>query len=506
MRSWRSRWLLAFSAFSSLLLFSGCMELSSRQDYGATEIRKDYRAIQISPHDYETIEHRQAGPAANEAAPPLDGLAPAEIPIDLPTVLRLAGTDALEVRLAGERVNEARGRTLAADMQFLPSISPAFVNRWHNGRAQTVQGTFIEVDKQSSLQGVGAAADWRLGESVFQSLAARKRQEASENNARATADDSRIRAANAFFNLVLARADLAIVDDRLKQADETVRLTEELQKGGAALLSEVRRSQATRAEIKQRRAGAKERVRTASLNLTEALHIDPLVTLTPQQEPQDMVALIPAEKTLPDLVSDAISRRPELSESRAFWNALDKERRASLIAPLIPTIHADAFGGSLGRHPSDAHGTADYTLGLQWKIGVGGIGDVSRTRIAEAQQRQEEIRFARVADRVAREVVENKTHLETTREQIDLSKEEIAAADEALRLSSERLKAGSALTIEVLAAEDALFGAKSRAAQSVTEFNKAQYGLLRSIGGFRASDDTVGNQDVTAPARSEPKP
>jgi outer membrane protein TolC len=473
-----------------VLFISGCMELSSPEGRDIPAIRDSYRPVNASL----IAETRRADTRRSNPAPAIDESVPSEVrkpeelPIDLPTVLRLAGGDALEVRLANERVAEARARTLAADMQFLPSIQPNFVNRWHSGRTQAVNGPFLDVDKQNSQLGVSAYGEWRIGESLFQSLAARKRAEAREEGLRAAKDDAVLGAANAFFNLVQARTDQAIVEDRLKQADETVRLNEDFQKAGKGLLSEVKRAQAARAEIKARLSAAKEKVRVASLNLTDVLHIDPLVTLVPQQGAQDLVTLVSPEKDIADLVSDAISRRPELAESRAFWKALDRERRAALIAPLIPTIRGESFDGGFGGHPSSLHRSEDYVIGLQWKVGSGGIGDVARIHIAEAQQRQEGIRFLKIADVVVRQVVENQTHVNTTREQIDFAKEEVAAAEESLRLSNDRLRGGSALTIEVLNAEDALFAAKSRAAQEVTEFNKAQYGLLRSIGGFRESD------------------
>ena len=451
-----------------------CMNVHAEDDEGRAhvpDIGDSYRRVEISPNP------RMGRGGIGR---------PEEIPIDLPTVLRLAGADALDVQFARERLREAKGQRLGADMQFLPTITPTFDNRWIFGRVQATQGNFQNVThKQSTLEGVDAALDERLGENVYAALAARKRVEANEAGLRAVTDTAKIQAVTAYFNLVLARANQAIAEDRLRQADETIRMAQELQKGGAGLMSEVKRAQAARAQVQQQVAGAKESVRLSSLILTGQLHIDPLVTLVPQQQPQDMIALVPREKEITELVSEAVDRRPELAESRAFWRALDREKQASIIAPLIPTIQADAFHGQFGPHPDDGGHAHDYYVGLQWKIGLGGIGDVSRTQVADARLKEEAVRFARVADTVVQEVVANNIHIDTAREQIELSKDEVAAADEALRLSNERLKNGAALTIEVLAAEDALFGAKLRAAQNIAEFNKGQYGLLRSIGGFR---------------------
>ena len=422
---------------------------------------------------------------------------PEEFPIDLPMVLRLAGLNALDVRIAAERVNEARAQRLSADMQFLPAIRPAFENRWAYGRVQGTTGAFAQAhNKTSALEGVEASLDLHIGESLFASLAARRRVTASEAGLRAISDSAQLDAVTAYFSLVLARADQAIVEDRLKQADETIRLSQELLKGGTGLLSEVKRSEAARAEVEQRLAAAKEFVRNSSLALTDVLHIDPLVTLVPLQQPQEVLTLVPPERSLYDLVSDAVAYRPELAESRALWGALGREKTASIFGPLIPTVRADAAVASFGPHPDQGERAHDYFVGIGWKIGAGGIGDVSRLRIAESRVRQEAVRFAKIADQVMREVVTNQTHVESEKIQLELAKKEIAAAEEALRLSQERFKGGTALTLEVLSAEDVLFLAKSRAAQDIAEVNKGEYGLLRSIGGFQGLERSERTMEI----------
>src|SRR5579862_230054 len=163
----------------SLLSLSGCMELGSFEERAVSE-RSTYRRIDLDPRTYasprgEVVE--ESGGTGKKAAGgevAAEIPKPEELPIDLPTVLRLAGTDSLEVRLADERLNEARARILAADMQFLPSITPVFGNNWHRGRLQDTGGAFLDVDKQNSLVASGVNADLHIGESVFASLAARR--------------------------------------------------------------------------------------------------------------------------------------------------------------------------------------------------------------------------------------------------------------------------------------------------------------------------------------------
>lgn len=476
----------------AVLACAGCSALREPQYPEAMKPRGGYPRLASSPaENAPPVGTRGATARAGDLISSASAAA-AEMPVDLPTVLRLAGTDALEIQLASQRLAEAEARRLAVNYQFLPTIQPGIGARWHDGRTQAVDGSFLNVDKQSAQAGVSLSAEWRLGELVFQALAARRRVAAGRAGVLATRDEARLQAVAAFFNLVEARADQAIVEDRIKQADETVRITQAQADVGAGLLSEVRRAQAARAEVRQRLAVAKERVRLASLELTTALNIDPMVRLSPRQEPQDLVVLVPADKKLADLVDAALASRPELEESRARWAALDDERKAALLGPLVPAVRADLFSGTFGPSLGNAESSSDYGLGLQWNIGRGGVGDVSRIRLARAQQEQESIHFEQLLDAVAREVITQQTRVETTRDEIELSKEEIRAAEETLRLTRERMKSGAVLTIEVLNAEDLVFSAKLHAAQQVSEFNKAQYGLLRSIGGFHGLEPAVG--------------
>jgi outer membrane protein TolC len=411
---------------------------------------------------------------------------PAELPIDLPTVLRLAGVSVLDVKFAQEQLREARGRRLEADMSFLPTIRPLTQLHWDYGQVQDTGGTFqIAHDDQSALEAINATLDLHLGESIYASLAARRRVTASEAGVRTSIETASLQSSSAFFNLVLARAEKAIVEERIKEGEETVRVTQEFLNSGTGLLAEVRRAEASLAGVEQRLETAKENLRTTSLALTTVLHIDPLVVLDPQQQPEELIRMVPAAAKLPELVEESIRLRPELAQSRALFAALGKERAASVWGPAVPRLLAEATTGIFGPHPDQYQGTHEYLARLEWVIGQGGIGDVARIRISEARLREEGVRFDKIADQVMADVVNAFARVEAAGAQIELSKKEITAATETLRLENERLKNGTAITLEVITAEDALFAARERMAQYITEFNKAQYALFCAIGGFQ---------------------
>src|SRR4051794_22506472 len=70
-------------------------------------------------------------------------------PIDLATTMKLAGARNLDVKIARERLAEARATREAATWAFLPTLSPGVSYRRHDGLIQTVEGRMIETEKDS---------------------------------------------------------------------------------------------------------------------------------------------------------------------------------------------------------------------------------------------------------------------------------------------------------------------------------------------------------------------
>ena len=65
---------------------------------------------------------------------------------------------------------------------------------------------------------------------------------------------------------------------------------------------------------------------------------------------------------------------------------------------------------------------------------------------------------------------------------IGLARQQVTAAEEALRLSELNLRAGTATTLDVLQAQDAATQARLRHAEAVIRYNQSQVNLLAAIG------------------------
>ena len=88
-------------------------------------------------------------------------------PIDLPTALKLAGAQNLDVQLARERLREAQANHDAALYNFFPWLSPGVAFKRHEGRLQDVGGTVLDTTKQNYTLGLNVEARQELGETWF---------------------------------------------------------------------------------------------------------------------------------------------------------------------------------------------------------------------------------------------------------------------------------------------------------------------------------------------------
>jgi outer membrane protein TolC len=425
-----------------------------------------------------------AGLMAEESAPVVsrDGS------IDLPTALRLAGANNLDVQLAREKVNEARAAEDGAKAKFLPWITPAIVIRRHENNIQAVNGPILDANKQSLAAGVSLNAQLDLGETYYQNLAARQVTRAHEAALAGKQREATLRAATAYFELARVRAAL---EAAVEAARVTRRHAEQIAAtadAGLAFQGDAARVRGARerADLVVERLRAEQRI--AGARLAEVLRLDPTVELTPADADLAPLALLAEGTELGALVATALAKRPELDEATARREVARVARRGADVGPLMPTIGAQAAFGGLGGGPSgssvtrDFDSSSDYSFGLSWRIGPGGLFDRNRQRETLAREKQVELELERIRDAVRRQVVEQHTRWRSLSVQVELARKALAAADQTARLSRQRRETGVSVVLEDLQAEEELSRARRDFVATVAEYNLAQYALRFAAG------------------------
>jgi len=417
-----------------------------------------------------------------------DQAAPTGGTIDLPTALRLVGASNLDVDLAREKVAEAQAAHDSARARFFPWITPALALRRHAGNSQAVNGPIIDADKQSLALGFALNSQLDLGETYFQSLVAQQLVRSSEIAVAGRQRETAFRAATGYFDLSRARAGVIAAEEAARIAARHADQIAATSTAGLTFKGDATRLRAARerAELTLLRAQTEQRV--AAVRLSEILRLDPTIELAPIDADLAPIALTERTDDLATLIARALARRPELDEAAIRLEIARTHRRAATQAPLIPTVGAQVALGGLGGGAGssslrrDFDVSNDYSFGVSWRIGPGGLFDHNRQRETASREKQIGLEQEKIRDLIRRQVVEQHTRLRSLTAQIELARKTLDSSDQTTKLSRQRREAGVGAALEDLQAEEELARARRDYLATVVDYNHAQYALKFIVG------------------------
>ncbi|MCI0538177.1 MAG: TolC family protein [Verrucomicrobiales bacterium] len=414
--------------------------------------------------------------------------------IDLATTLRLAGAQHLDIQIARERLLEARANHESTLWQFFPWLSPGLTYRRHDNLTQDVIGNIIDVHKESYTIGPTISAQLEVGDAIYRNLAARQLVNAADYALESQQQDSLLAASQAYFDLVKAHAAVVVANEAVRISTNYLEQVQRAAEAGIAFRGDVLRVevQSERNRITARQAQEQERV--ASARLVQVLHLETNLELVANEKELIPLSLVPTNTPVQSLVSEALSRRPELKQNRALAEAARTAKNGALYGPLIPSVGAQVFVGGLGGGRDGVGRTfgesEDYQVMLGWRIGPGGVFDRSRIRASEARLRIAQITGQKLLDEITRQVIEHHTRSQSLADQLGTAQRAAQAAEEALRLSEERKQFAVGNVLETILAEQELTRARLDLSNAIAEYNKAQYSLLKALGSMSGPPET----------------
>jgi outer membrane protein TolC len=296
------------------------------------------------------------------------------------------------------------------------------------------------------------------------------------------------RAAIAYFDLARARAGVIAAEEAAKISGRHAEQIAATAAAGITFQGDAARVRAARERAELTLVRLRTEQRIAAARLAELLHMDPSIELTPVDADLVPLTLATADDDLGVLISRALGARPEIDEAAVRVQVAQTNRRGATYGPLIPTLGAQAAIGGLGGGPAGSRITRDfdtsndYTFGVSWRVGPGGLLDRNRQREAASREKQVELELEKIRDVVRRQVVEQHARLRSFAAQIDLAKKTLEASDQTARLSRQRRETGVSAVLEDLQAEEELARARRDYLSTVADYNQAQYALRFATG------------------------
>ncbi len=448
---------------------------------------------------------QETPPDMKATATPLPELTEVDkaLPINLPTALQLAQTNALDISVASERIRIASAQLQRANVLWLPTVLVGTDYFRHDGQIQDVAGKVFGVSKSTFMVGATPNAIFALTDAIFAPLAARQVVRARQADVQTASNDTMLAVAEAYFNVQQARGEVAGALDVVRRAEELSRRAKELSAGLVPPVEEVR----ARTELFRRRQILnvnEARWRTASAELVRILRLDPSLVVRPIDPPHLTITLLPLDRPVDDLIPIGLTNRPELASQQALVQAALARLRQERIRPLIPsvllrggatnpagTLAGGLFGGGINSNIKDFSARSDFDIQVLWELQNLGIGNRARIRENEAERRTALLELFRAQDRVAAEVVQAFALAQAAASRLSDAENELKDAidsyDKNLAGVGQTKSAGGLVILvirpqEVVAAIQALGQAYFDYYSTVADYNRAQFRLYRALG------------------------
>lgn len=423
--------------------------------------------------------------------------------VSLRDILRAALTGNLDVQdnHASTQIQKYSYRQSLA--KFLPDTVAGYSLIGVHGDIKTPGGLFggsggvqtLKIDSPFTIANAGFRYRAYQGGSVlFGSIQSKHQLRAARKQLEGTVNDTLLAAARNYYNLLLNEALLQIRIKAVERSEEQVNQNTQLEANGLATYLDVLQARTQLARDRQALLTQQSARRVAAIQLAHTLNVSLGQDLIPAGRLVQKQRLISRDLLINELLTYAVDNRPELKQ----FEELRKAAKAQIpiaAAPLHPKVNLNGDIYGIGTTLNNLGALFVLNFGVNWTLGNLGLSDTANIQAARWQARQALIRankqFVDVFDQVRTSYADTLT----AEQKIEQTNEQVASAQEELRLARLRLDTGLGTNLDVLTAQRDLTQAYIDQADAVINFNLTQVQLLRDIGLISVDTLTSGTKN-----------
>jgi len=417
--------------------------------------------------------------------------------LTLERCLELAAQQNLVYRQAVAQAEIARGSYVGSFANILPSASA------RAGKGQSTLGS----GQAGVIGGVPQVAftQFEMGGSISQSLIdleriyafrqSRRSWRAAQAGLEATAQDIALDVAGRYFLVVTSERNVGLRRETLQLSEDQLRRTQALFDLGAVTKADVLESRVAASRAKRDLIDAENQQVVARGRLNLSIGLPQETAIAVEHETFELPGELPA----PDAaLADARANRPDLRQLELEREAARLGRRSawwavwpSLGGSLSYSKGTDRWQDTFDFHDLKGDGSRwSYEIGLTIPI-FDGLLTKGRKIRAAGEQRLAEESLAQKELEVGLEVRESLLDLERAKATLEVSLEEVASAEENLRLREAMYDQGAATILELISARVDLTTARAAEITNETALQLAWYDYLRATGTrlFKGLDD-----------------
>jgi len=294
-----------------------------------------------------------------------------------------------------------------------------------------------------------------------------------------------------YYNLQQADGQVAISEAAVKNAGQSLKDAEALERAGVGTRFAVLQAQVNSANEQQRLNEAKRDQLIRRRQLAEILNISQSVELIAADSVEQAGSW---KLSLEESIVMAFKNRAEL-EQLLVQRAVSEQQRRSIVAGRKPQLSVFGNYNVLGSDPDQgdyfaSRGWADgYSFGarLTWNFFDGGAAQ-ARAKQREFDVSIAEARFAQQRNQIRREVEQAYFELESSFASIETAETGVLQAREALRLARLRFQAGVGTQTDVIQAETDLTRSERNRLLAIIGYNRALSSLQRAVTNIPGGD------------------
>jgi outer membrane protein TolC len=344
------------------------------------------------------------------------------------------------------------------------------------------QGSFTRNDSEVSFGGEEDSTvilplnDWSYRVTLSQPIFAGNRERKAIRQARLSVDSARqgvldtqeqliFGVASNFLAVVQAEELLTVEQRNLELARRRRDQAQIFFEAGETTRVDVLRADTDIKVVERRIAAARQSRETAMSNLRLNLALDTPIEVVP---PGDFLPTLPDETAL---VREAETNRPELAQALVAAE-ISRLEVAKQRGAYLPTVTADgAWINQRSGFPSDQYGQ----LSLNLAVPIYSSGEIKgRIALADQRRRQAELRVEEIRQTVREEVRQALVDLQTAEASLQLSREQLVAAEAEYEQATELYSAQELTSLEVESAETSLADARRAVTNSQLDRDLAE--------------------------------
>jgi outer membrane protein TolC len=418
--------------------------------------------------------------------------------INLDSVFHLAEDQNSQVALARARVREAVAEKNIADLSWLPRVDIGTVYYRHEGGIANEDGTLTHSSFGTFFGGLELTSRLDLREVVYEKINAERLLWQQRGELRRVTSETLLDAANTYVDLLAARTAETIAASLQKDLQDLLARAQKLASSEPGARVEVSRIQTQLKGRDQAVLELRNQAARASVKLAYLLGLDPSLMLVPVETeliPLDLVDITPP---VTDLVARVLAVGPGVQEMEGLLALIDRSmERSKGPGRLLPVFEVYMDEGVFATGPGSR---SDWDN--SWNLGVAARWNLTQLltrcdheRAVQAKTEQAHLAYQDLQAKLTAGVHEAREAILSGRAQIRVTREQIADARRAHKLSDDRLKnnvPGSSAS-EVLLSLQALAGAQGSYINALREYDKAQLRLLILLGPWGDGSGGCGN-------------